>query len=83
MSWTFYVGSVAFFSVVFGVFYAVAWSVLLGVYENYLRYYQKADLQWTGSDSRFPKPRVKLGWIILAGLMSAWVVVHFIILPRG
>ena len=81
MTWTGYLGSIVFFTLLLGVFYAVAWSVLLGVYENYLRYYQKADLQWTGSDSRFPRPKPRIGWIALMAFFSAWMVVHFVILP--
>ena len=81
MSSQLYWGSIAFFTVVFGVLYAVAWSILLGVYENYLRYYQKADLQWTGRASQFPKPRIRLSLLAGAALLSAWLVVHFIIQP--
>ena len=55
-SWQFYLAALGFFTLLLGVFYAVAWSVLLGVYENYLRYYQKSELQWTGPKSRF-QPR--------------------------
>ena len=79
MSWQAYLGSWAFFAVLLSVFYAVAWSVLLGVYENYLRYYQKAQLQWTGPESRFPKKRVHLSWIVAAAIPTAWIIVHFII----
>ena len=49
VSWSFYFSTVAFFTLLFGVFLAIAYSVLMGVQENYRRYYQKADLQWTGS----------------------------------
>ena len=79
MSWAFYLGSVAFFTLLLGVFYAVAWSVLLQVRENYYRYYQRAPLQWTGSESRFPTRRVRPLRVLLAAFLSAWSLVHFVI----
>jgi hypothetical protein len=81
MSWGFYLGAIGFFTVVLGVFYAVAWSVLLQVIENYHRYYQKADLQWTGSKSRFPKHRIRLSVLVPGAVFSAWLLVHFVIMP--
>ncbi|UCF35636.1 MAG: hypothetical protein JSU96_12440 [Acidobacteriota bacterium] len=81
MSWQAYLGSWLFFTVLLAVFFAVAWSILLGVYENYLRYYQKAELQWTGAGSRFPRPKVRMGWVLLAAVTVAFLVVHFIIQP--
>jgi hypothetical protein len=78
MSWALYLGGIAFFTVVFGVFYAVAWSILLQVRENYYRYYQKADLQWTGRDSRFPHSRPRPLLLIPAAVVSAWLVVHWV-----
>ena len=76
-----YLGSIAFFTVVLGVFYAIAWSVLLGVYENYQRYYQKAELQWTGSNSPVGRKRIKSGRLIFLAFLSAWIVVHFVVVP--
>lgn len=81
MTWGLYCGGVAFFTVVFGVFYAVVWSVLLQVVENYHRYYQKADLQWTGSESRFPHRKIRLSILVPGAMLSAWLVVHFIAAP--
>ncbi|GAB4110041.1 MAG: hypothetical protein Kow001_10580 [Acidobacteriota bacterium] len=78
MSWELYLGGLVFFTVLMGVFYAVAWSVLLQIRENYLRYFQKADLQWTGSDSRFPRFRLPLWRILLAAAASSWVLVEVI-----
>ncbi len=46
MSWAAYLGLIVFFTLVFTVFYSVAYSVLLGIQDNYRRYYQKAELQW-------------------------------------
>lgn len=81
MSWGAYLGSIAFFTVLLGVFYAVAWSILLGVYENYQRYYQKADLQWTGSRSSVGRRRVPFGRLAVTAFLSAWLIVQFIVLP--
>jgi len=74
-------GLVAFFTVVFTVFYAVSYSVLSQVVANYRRYYQKADLQWTGPAAQ-PRRRSfrRLGLTALLGLMTAWLVVQFVIL---
>jgi len=80
----FYYGLVAFFTVVFAVFYAVAYSVLKGIADNYRRYYQKADLQWTGPRGVPPARKIR-GWLLvplLVGAVStAWLVVHFVIFP--
>jgi len=82
VSWGAYLGSIVFFTVVLGVFYAIAWSALLGIYENYQRYYQKADLQWTGSNSQVGRKRVRLGRLLVFAFLTAWIVVHFIVLPH-
>ena len=76
-----YLGSIAFFTVALGVFYAIAWSVLLGVYENYQRYYQKADLQWTGSNSQVGRKRMKPTRLVVLAFLSAWIVVQFVVVP--
>ncbi len=81
MSWSLYLGAVAFFTILFSVFLAVAYSTLLGIYENYLRHYQKADLQWTGSGSRFGRLPLRRAWILPAAFLAAWLVVHFLIQP--
>ncbi len=78
MTWGLYLGGLVFFTVLLGVFYAVAWSVILQIRENYLRYFQKADLQWTGSGSRFPRLRLPLGKIFAAAAVSSWVLVEVI-----
>lgn len=81
MSWAFYLGLLAFFTIVFAVFYALAYSVVLGVRENYLRHYQKSDLQWTSVDNQKPRARLRLQWLLLFSSVTAWLVVHFIIRP--
>ncbi len=74
-------GLVAFFAVVFTVFYAVAYSVLKGIAENYRRYYQKADLQWTGP--RGAPVRKTRRWLLvpllIGSVSTAWLVVRFVI----
>ena len=81
MDWRFYLGAWAFFSILLGVFYAVAWSVLLQIRENYYRYFQKADLQWTGPESRFPRKRIRVVPLVVVAIASAWLVVHLVIRP--
>ncbi len=69
-----------FLTVVFLVFYAVAYSTILGIRDNYYRYAQKTWLQWTGPGRRIKKPRVIKGiWVLIAALASAAVVVNWII----
>jgi len=80
MSWTFYLISILFFTLVFLVFFVVAYSVMLGVQENYRRYYQKASLQWTGSGKLCPTMRY--WWFFPLSLFSAWGTVHFLIAPN-
>ena len=69
----------AFFTLVFAVFYAVAWAALLNIRDNYKRYYQKSELQWTGPQSRVRRSRLRPLWIVLAALVSAAAIVFGII----
>ncbi len=82
MSWTFYLGLIVFLTVVFTVFSAVAYSVILGVRDNYLRYYQKAELQWTAPGRTRKRPIANLWWLIGMAVVTAWVVVEFVIKPH-
>ncbi|MEE8350111.1 MAG: hypothetical protein V3R94_11095, partial [Acidobacteriota bacterium] len=68
-------------TVVFTVFLMVAYSVGLGIRDNYHRYYQKAELQWTepGPQSA-PRPHY-WGGIVIA-FATAWLVVEFVIKPQ-
>jgi hypothetical protein len=77
----FYYGLLAFLTVVFVVFYAIAYSVLKGIAENYRRYYQKADLQWTGPrGARGGGGRWWLLVLLLVGsVTTAWLVLRFVI----
>lgn len=79
MSWSFYLLSLLFFTLLLGVFYAVAFSVLWGIRDNYRRFYQKADLQWTGPARRPASPPFR--WLIPLALLSAWLVVEFLVSP--
>ena len=68
-----------FFTVVFGVFYVIAYSVALGIRDNYYRYAQKASLQWTGSKPP-RRPTVLRGvWFLLGAALTAWLVVDRLI----
>lgn len=81
VSWEIYFGSVAFFTLLLGVFLAVAYSVLKGIQENYRRYYQKADLQWTGSRGSSDRKRPPFFRLFCLAFLLAWLVVHFLIWP--
>jgi hypothetical protein len=59
----------------------VAYSVLMGVYDNYRHYFQKAELQWTGQDSRVERKRVPIFKLVLFAFLLAWLIVHFLISP--
>ncbi len=83
-SWAFQAGSFLFFTFVFVVFYAIAWSVILGIRDNYYRYAQKASLQWTGP-RKAARPRPRKAVLILSlltlAVLTSWLVVAFIIFP--
>jgi hypothetical protein len=79
--WSFYWISFAFFTLLFGVFYVVAYAVLLGAYENYRRYRQKADLKSTGPKTGLLPRASRWGGLVVAAVLSAWFVVHFIVRP--
>lgn len=78
MSPGWYWSGIAFFTVVFIVFLAIAYSVVLGVIENYYRYYQKADQQWTGPESRFRSLPVRVTWLVVVSFLMAWGLVHYV-----
>ncbi len=83
-SWAFQAGSFLFFTLVFVVFYAIAWSVALGIRDNYHRYAQKASLQWTGPrKGAGPRPRkaVLILSLLTLAVLTSWLVVTFIIFP--
>jgi len=81
MSWVFYLGLTVFLTIVFTIFLLVAHSVILGIRDNYLRYYQKAELQWTGPVTR-PARRAARFWIYLTiSFVAALVVVELVVRP--
>ncbi len=82
MSWIFYVSLVFLFTVVLTVFSTVAYSVGLGIRDNYRRYYQKAELQWTEPGQK-RSPRLNFWWFVATALTTAWLVVEFIIKPQS
>lgn len=61
----------------FAILYWVLWALFLGIRDNYFRYYQKADLQWTGPGNKPPRSRIRLTWLIFASLLSALLVSHW------
>lgn len=69
----------AFLIVVFAVFYAIAYSIVLGIRDNYYRYAQKERLQWTGPGNQPPRHRPALWKLLSAAVASSWLVVRFII----
>jgi hypothetical protein len=82
MSWTFYAGLVFFLAVVFTVFSTVAYSVGLGIRDNYRRYYQKAELQWTEPGHK-GRSRLNFRWFVGTAFAAAWLVVEFIVKPQS
>ena len=81
MSWGFYLGLIAFFTIVFTVFSAVTYSAILKIWDSYDRYYHKEELQ-AEAFSRKRKWPVILGWSIVLAAIIAWVVVEIVIKPR-
>ena len=81
MSWVFYLGLAVFLAIVFTIFLLVAHSVILGIRDNYLRYYQKAELQWTGPVTR-PARRAARFWLyFILSLAASLLIVEFVIKP--
>lgn len=77
MSWAVYLGLILLLTLAFAFVYALAYSVVLGIRDNYLRYYQKAELQWTGPRQSLMR-KVPLAWLIGFALISAWIVVEYV-----
>ncbi|HSR51995.1 MAG TPA: hypothetical protein VLV83_14285 [Acidobacteriota bacterium] len=77
--WTDPLFQLALFTVLFAILYALAISILLGIRDNYRRYYQKSELQWTSPRSRFRARggHLSLLWILLAALGTAALVVFW------
>jgi len=80
---SFHFFAILFFTVLLAVFYAIAYSVIAGILQNYTRYYQKADLQWTGPAGDAPKRKsraVNLIILLAVSFASAWIVVNFLVM---
>lgn len=73
-------GLLGFFTVVFSVFYSVAYAIFLGIRENYYRYAQKADLQWTGASKKRALRPLSIPAVLALAVLTAWIVVEFLIL---
>ena len=82
MSWGFYLGLIAFFTIVFTVFSAVTYSAILRIWDNYGRYYHREQLQGELPGRKRKWPVSSLGWLIVLAAVIAWVVVEFVIKPQ-
>jgi hypothetical protein len=82
MTSEFYFAALAFFSVVFVVFYSIAHSVLKATWESYQSYQRKPERKWSEAKARKGKTLYLL-WLILLSVLTAWLVVHFLIQPAG
>ncbi len=76
MTWAVYLGLILLLTLAFAGFYALVYSIVLGIRDNYRRYYQKAELQWTGP-GRSSRRKVRVVWLIGSALVSAWIVVEY------
>ncbi len=81
MSWGFYLGLIAFFTLVFTVFLAVTYSAILRIWDSYDRYYHRGQLEGEVPDRKRKWPVFSLGWLIILAAVTAWVVVEFVIKP--
>ncbi len=82
MSWGFYLGLIAFFTIVFTVFSAVTYSAILRIWDSYDRYYHREQLQGKALNRKRKWPVSSLGWLIVLAAIIAWVVVEFVIKPQ-
>ncbi len=81
MSWGFYLGLIAFFTIVLTVFSAVTYSAILRIWDSYDRYYHREQLQGEVPSPKRKWPVSSLGWLIVLAAIIAWVVVEFVIKP--
>ncbi len=82
MSWGFYLGLIAFFTIVLTVFSAVTYSAILSIWDSYDRYYHREESQGEAAGRKWKWPVSSLGWLIILAAMIAWMVVEFVIKPR-
>ncbi len=82
MSWGFYLGLVAFFTIVFTVFSAVTYSAILRIWDSYDRYYHREESQEEAAGRKRKWPVSSLGWLTILAMVVAWMVVEFVIKPQ-
>jgi len=82
MSWGFYLGLIAFFTIVFTVFSAVTYSAILRIWDSHDRYYHREQLQGKVPNRKRKWPVSSLGGLIILAAVIAWVVVEFVIKPQ-
>ncbi len=82
MSWGFFLGLIAFFTIVLTVFSAVTYSTILRIRDSYDRYYHREELQGEVPDRKRKWPVSSLGWLIILAAVIAWVVVEIVIKPQ-
>ena len=82
MSWVFYLGLIAFFTIVLTVFSAVTYSTILRIRDSYDRYYHREDLQGEVPTRKRKWPVSSLWWLIILAAVVAWMVVEFVIKPQ-
>jgi len=82
MSWVFYLGLIAFFTIVLTVFSAVTYSAILRIWDSYDRYYHGGESQEEAAGRKRKWPVSSLGWLIILAAVVAWMVVEFVIKPQ-
>lgn len=82
-SWSFYLASLLFFSALFCVFYAIAYSIVMRVRDDYHHYTRPPEKGWIRRPPLRRRHRIPLLWILPAGILSAWILVHFMVWSRS
>ncbi len=82
MSWGFYLALIAFFTIVFTVFSAVTYSAIQRIWDSYVRYYHRQQLEGEALSRKRKWPISSLGWLIVLAAVIAWLVVEFVIKPQ-
>ncbi len=78
MTWIRYWGLVVLVTFGFALFYALAFALVLGLRENFMRHWQRADLQWTGPGRKNSRRGLRLSWLLLLSFMTAWAAVEWV-----
>ena len=82
MSWGFYLGLIAFFTIVLTVFSAVTYSAILRIWDSYDRYHHREESPGEAAGRKRKWPVSSLGWLIVLAAVIAWMVVEFVIKPQ-